>query len=52
MKKSSSGFVINKENTSLLVLIKKSNYLSRSIQFRRASLNGALTQHKNKDIKN
>ena len=52
MKKSSSGFVINKENTSLLVLIKKSNYLSRSIQFSRASLNGALTQHKNKDIKN
>ena len=26
-------------------------YLSRGIQFSRASLNGALTQHKNKDIK-
>ena len=26
-------------------------YLSRGIQFSRASLNGALTKHKNKDIK-
>ena len=26
-------------------------YLSRGIQFGRASLNGALAQHKNKDIK-
>ena len=26
-------------------------YLSRGIQFSRASINGALTQHKNKDIK-
>ena len=26
-------------------------YLSRGIQFSRASLNGALTQRKNKDIK-
>ena len=26
-------------------------YFSRGIQFSRASLNGALTQHKNKDIK-
>ena len=25
-------------------------YLSRGIQFSRASLNGALTKHKNKDI--
>ena len=50
MKKSSSGFLIKKENTSLLVLNQKSNYLSRGIQFSRASLNGALTQHKNKDI--
>ena len=28
-----------------------SMFLSRGIQFSRASLNGALTQHKNKDIK-
>ena len=27
-------------------------YLSRGIQFSRASLNGALTKHKNKNIKN
>ena len=26
-------------------------YLSRGIQFSRASLNGALTKHKNRDIK-
>ena len=26
-------------------------YLSRDIQFSRTSLNGAVTQHKNKDIK-
>ena len=29
----------------------KNQSLSRGIQFSRASLNGALTKHKNKDIK-
>ena len=37
-----------KEIKRLFFLIK---YLSRGIQFSRASLNGALTKHKNKDIK-
>ena len=32
------------------VLFFKFIYLSRGIQFSRASLNGALTKHKNKDI--
>ena len=32
----------------LFILIQ---YLSKGIQFSRASLNGALTKHKNKDIK-
>ena len=37
-----------KASTSNFFLI---HYLSRGIQFSRASLNGALTKHKNKDIK-
>ena len=36
---------------SAVLFIYLIQYLSRGIQFSRASLNGALTQHKNKDIK-
>ena len=36
---------------SAVLFIYLIQYLSRGIQFSRASLNGALTKHKNKDIK-
>ena len=41
----------NVQNRLLLIYSFFDQYLSRCIQFSRASLNGALTQHKNKDIK-
>ena len=34
----------------IIIIFFKIQYLSRGIQISRASLNGALTKHKNKDI--
>ena len=42
-------FTISAIISGKLLFLKQ--YLSRGIQFSRASLNGALTQHKNKGIK-